>query len=85
MKRILLCFAALLIVAPLCAQDDAENCADHPLVSRMPGFYLYKCEESFNAIDVMTGPEETRLLEGTVFNYEYYLQDGAKCPAACRS
>lgn len=41
LKRILTVFAALCSVAgPLHAQDDAEGSADHPLLSRYPGFYI---------------------------------------------
>lgn len=61
--------------------QDAENCKDHPLVNRMPGFYLYKCEESFNEADIVVSAEKTEHLEGTVYNYEYYINEGAAMPS----
>lgn len=63
------------------AQDDEDGCNDHPFFNRMTGFYLSKCEESFNEVEVVTGVDKTTLLAGTVTNYEYYIKDGAKMPS----
>lgn len=63
------------------AQEDTEGCKDHRLVNRMPGFYLSKCEESYNEADIVIGIDKTEQVEGTVYNYEYYIRDGAKIPS----
>lgn len=63
------------------AQEDAEGCKDHPFFNRMPGFYLSKCEESYNEVEIVTGPEKTETVEGTVSIYEYYIAENAKVPS----
>lgn len=63
------------------AQDDAEGCKDHPFFNRMPSFYLSRCEESYNELEIVTGPEKTETVEGTVSFYEYYVMDNAKVPS----
>ncbi len=65
----------------LFAQDDTENCKDHEFFTRMTGFYLSKCEEGYNEIEIVTGVEKTQPIEGTVTYYEYYIKDGAKTPS----
>ena len=47
-----LIFALALSAAPamLPAQDDAAGCKDHPLFTRMPGYYIAEYQESpFNS------------------------------------
>lgn len=73
--------AAMTLTANFSFAQDADNCKDHPLVNRMPGFYLSNCEESYNEIDILIGADKTEHLEGTVSNYEYYITDGAKIPS----
>lgn len=81
-KRLIICLAVLFTSDPSFAQtNDTEGCKDHPLVNRMPGFYLAKCEESYNQVDVLIGPDKTEQMEGTVYYYEYYINDGAKVPS----
>lgn len=71
----------LTLTANFSFAQDAEDCKDHTLVNRMPGFYLYKCEEAFAEFDILIGIEKTKLVEGMVYNYEYYINDGAKVPS----
>lgn len=61
--------------------NDAEGCKDHPLVDRMPNFSLFKCEESYNEMEVVVGEGKKENLEGTVYNYEYYINDDVKAPS----
>lgn len=37
---------AVAAAAPLPAQQDAEGCADHPFLSRMPNYYILECKSS---------------------------------------
>lgn len=40
---------ALLLVAPslaLAEKPDAPGCKDHPLFTRMPGYFIYRCKEA---------------------------------------
>lgn len=84
MKRILtfsLLLLALLLTNFCFGQDDSEGCKDHPLVNRMPGFYLNACEESHDVFDIVTGAEKTEIVEGIVSHYRYYIKDGEKMPS----
>jgi len=45
--RICVSFGVLLVMPNLLyAQEDGKNCKDHPLLSRMPDFYISSCQES---------------------------------------
>ena len=53
------------------SQEDAKGCKDHPLFTRMPGYYLGRCEEKeFDAhkfYDPATKEEVT--VEGRKYQY----------------
>jgi OmpA-OmpF porin, OOP family len=52
-------------------EPDSDGCKDHPLVTRMPGFYINWCRSSeFDALTVYEGGRE-KSVEGksTVINY----------------
>jgi len=89
----LFCFAFLAILmsvpASLFAQDeDAEDCKDHPLFNRMPNFHISSCE--FREFDAFKFPVEnsteddvkTQTVEGKLYIYYYYVNDGATEPSA---
>jgi len=77
--------AALMLVVsclPALAQDDAEGAKDHPVLARMPGFYLSTAEEQeFASYDFTVG-DEMQAVEGRYWRLEYWLKDGAKNPGA---
>jgi outer membrane protein OmpA-like peptidoglycan-associated protein len=85
MKRfITLAALATLVVLPLAlaAQEtDEEGCKDHPLLTRMKGFYISSCEASFDAVEFYVGEDKVQTLEGqkTVINYN--LAEGAATPS----
>jgi OOP family OmpA-OmpF porin len=85
MKKAFICFLLLILFVISSqfsfAQDDADGCKDHPLVNRMPGFYLALCDESYNEKELIAGVEKTEIVEGTVTEYEYYAKDGQKLPS----
>jgi hypothetical protein len=68
---------ALLLISsiPLLAQD-AEGGKDHPLLSRMPGFYISECSQNYTQLDFLNAAGENIKLEGNltfiwyVFNSE---------------
>ena len=81
--RILL---ALVLCAATCvpafAQEDAEGAKDHPVLARMPGFYLAGMEEQeFAAYDFTVG-DDVQAVEGRYWRLEYWLKEGAKNPGA---
>ncbi len=70
------------LAAVAAAQEaDTEGCKDHPLLTRMKNFYLYRCESNFDAVEFTTGDDDTKTLEGQKTSLEYYLQEEAANPS----
>jgi outer membrane protein OmpA-like peptidoglycan-associated protein len=68
--------AACLFAVPAVAQD-ADGSKDHPMFSRMPGYYI----EEYDAQDFATFELETdpaRKVEGRYTRISYWLKEGAK-------
>jgi OmpA-OmpF porin, OOP family len=78
-------FVGLLVAAPAVqAQGDVKGSQDHPLVTRMPGFYIgaYTVEE-FAAYDpTVIGAKKDVHWEGKKFTIGYDLKDGATAVSA---
>jgi outer membrane protein OmpA-like peptidoglycan-associated protein len=72
MKKIQLGFIFLLISFSSLAQTDLEGCADHPLFSRMPGYYILECKQNYDQLDFYDANGQDVLLEGTL-TYAWYL------------
>jgi OOP family OmpA-OmpF porin len=62
------------------AQDDAEGCKDHALLTRMPAYYISSCSNSYNQAEIVTGSangEQVRkTIEGNVTSLEYNQKEG---------
>jgi len=72
---------ALLCLHPttLCAQEDAEGGKDHPLVSRLPGYYIDVYEErDFDACELKVGPGKSENVAGRMYRISYYTKQGVK-------
>lgn len=67
---------------PVHAQDDAEGAKDHPVLARMPGFYLSNVEEQEFASYEFTVGDEMQAVEGRYWRLEYWLKEGAKNPGS---
>jgi outer membrane protein OmpA-like peptidoglycan-associated protein len=79
---ICLAFLAGFLLANFCAaQEDAEGCKDHPLLSRMKSFYITGCEKNFDAVEFTIGPDKTVTIEGDKTVINYGLKDGAETPS----
>ena len=79
---VLTALAALAIVPLLRAQEvDAENCKDHPLLSRMKGFYIIECEKDFDAVEFPIADTDSKTIEGNKTFLKYYLKEGAPKPS----
>jgi hypothetical protein len=77
----------LVVVIFLCtihgamAQDD-PGCKDHPVMSRMPGFYIDSCEKKdFDQYPFVDLKGKETMVEGTYTFIKYALKDGAKAPS----
>ena len=88
LKRLASLFAAIamafaVLSAPLQAQEDKKGGKDHPLLSRMPNYFLEIYEEKeFDAMDqewpTPAGPQWKKFhWEGKKFRIGYRLKDGA--------
>jgi OmpA-OmpF porin, OOP family len=62
-------------------EQDAEGCKDHPLLSRMKGFYISSCESKFDAADFYTADGNTVTVEGQKTTIGYALNEGAPSPS----
>ncbi|MBL0019982.1 MAG: hypothetical protein IPP17_27025 [Bacteroidetes bacterium] len=68
MKKIV--FALMLVFAfslNVHAQEDAEGCKDHSLLTRMQNFYITGCAENYNELILRTSATETMTKEGNLF------------------
>ena len=74
---------AFLLSAALAAfAQDAENCKDSPLITRMPGATIHNCEhKEFEQLDVRTGTDKDgeaiqKHLEGEYWFWDYGNREG---------
>lgn len=80
----LLLLAFLLAVGTATAQPDAEGSKDHPMFTRMPGFYIEDYQASdfdsnqFIVSTKVEGDWEEKSIEGKKTTIWYTLQEGAK-------
>jgi OmpA-OmpF porin, OOP family len=72
----------LALAAPAAAQDEPGS-KDHPLIARMPGFYIGSYRNAdFDAHDfVVKDDAEPVRVEGKLIEITYYIKDGAKVPS----
>lgn len=73
--------AMLLVVlaaaVPARAQDDAEGAVDHPMLSRMPGYYIDDYDANdFGALDLDVEPEKH--VEGKFWHISYRIKEGQR-------
>ncbi len=91
MKRVFAGIVMLLLLgaATVVAQEDEENCKDHPLFTRMPNLHIVGCSSSqFDLRKFPVGPpkpDEEPVksvdVEGSVFWISYGLNEGATAPS----
>ncbi len=86
-KRILLilgfCLFSLLITPVLSvAQEDMPGSKDHPLLTRMPGFYISGYEyKEFDTADFKNDKGEDIKIEGHKYHIEYDIRKEKKAPS----
>ena len=78
MRRWLIAAAVCLCAAPGLAQDkDADGARDHPMFSRMPGYYIEEYDaQDFSSVELDTDPP--RKVEGRYWKISYWLKEGAR-------
>jgi outer membrane protein OmpA-like peptidoglycan-associated protein len=80
MKKIVAFFLLLFAgILPLIAQDDAEGSKDPVLFTRMPGYYIYRCDDiQFDSFEFTVGPGKTQAVEGHSLFYVYWIKENAQ-------
>lgn len=70
-----LCLSLLAFAGATFAQEkDAENCKDHPLLSRMKNYYIAECETRFDEATFILPGSEEKTLEGQKTKLRYDIQ-----------
>jgi len=72
MNKLILTFLGMMIGIATGFSQDAEGCKDHPLFSRMPGYYISECTQNYNQLDFYNSKGEDVKLEGTL-TYAWYV------------
>jgi OOP family OmpA-OmpF porin len=83
MKKVLILALVLLMSSVVVAgEPDEPGCKDHPLLSRMPGYRIQRCESrQFESLEFwLAGGKNTRI-EGHYTKILYALNDGAAEPS----
>jgi OmpA-OmpF porin, OOP family len=77
---VLILFAlAILPRAAAAQQKDATGCADHPLFTRMPTYWIHHCvTKQFDAKTIPVGEGKTASVEGRTWQAVYYPQATSK-------
>ena len=83
-NKIRLCalLASFLVANISFAEEDAEGCKDHPLLTRMPNFYIQDCEtKDFDQMDFVNTQGEDIMVEGKRYYISHYINEGAQAPS----
>jgi outer membrane protein OmpA-like peptidoglycan-associated protein len=67
------------VLASPAQQQDEPGSKDHPMVPRMPGYYIanYKAND-FDGYDFPVAEDKDQRVEGKYWQIDYWLKDGAK-------
>jgi OOP family OmpA-OmpF porin len=78
MRRWLMAAAVCLWAVPGLAQDkDADGSKDHPMFSRMPGYYIEEYDaQDFTSFELDTEP--SRKVDGRFWKISYWLKENAR-------
>ncbi len=81
MKKIFLTMVlAITVFLYVNAQNDADGCKDHSLLTRLENFYISGCEENYNELELRMSSTQTETKEGNLFKiyYRYNFDAGIK-------
>jgi len=83
-NKIVFCLSVgfLLATGTAFAQEDVAGSKDHPLLTRMPNFYIQDYEEKeFAQADFYNSKGEEIKVEGHKYYIEYEIKEGKKAPS----
>lgn len=73
---------SLLMISLGTADEDAEGCQDHPLLTRMPDFYIQDCEtKEFDQMDFVNKQGNDITVEGKKYYISHYINEDAQHPS----
>ena len=76
-----LLISALMVTLAI-ADEDAEGCQDHPLLTRMPDFYIQDCEtKEFNQMDFVNEQGNDITVEGKKYYISHYINEDVQPPS----
>lgn len=83
MNKLIFFFAIILFSVSKAIAQDAEDCKDHPLLTRMPDYLISECAVNFNHLDFFNSKGEDVSLEGNLTYIWYYFNEksGKKEPS----
>ena len=83
MKKSTLFFTLFFVSLRLLAQEDAENCKDHPMFNRMPNMFISQCSQNYDQVDVPFTQTKSETKEGnkTFIEYVYNTESGVPAPS----
>jgi OOP family OmpA-OmpF porin len=72
--------AGVLCLAPTAfAQDDVEGGKDHPLITRMPGYYIGEyIEKEFDSVPFRDSQGKEVMVEGKYYYIDHLVKEGVK-------
>src|SRR5688572_22480068 len=70
------CLFLTLHITAQVSDMDMEGCADHPMFTRMPNFYLYDCSENFAELELQVADDSIQRHEGNRAYIEYRFNEG---------
>lgn len=77
-----LCLAALLFAMPvssgMCADEDMEGSAEHPVFARAPGYHIADFSENEDAVDYNYTRDDAGLIAGRRAYYNYVVNAGSR-------
>jgi outer membrane protein OmpA-like peptidoglycan-associated protein len=60
---------------------DAEGCKDHPLLTRMPEYFISDCSQKYDQLDFLNAAGEELKLEGNLTHIAYSMNPESGKPA----
>jgi outer membrane protein OmpA-like peptidoglycan-associated protein len=81
--RILFLTCCLFSLPALSQPKDAEGCVDHPLINRVPGYFIAECDRSdFGSQEFAVEGRDAVTVDGRKTVLKYALPEGAKGQSA---
>jgi len=74
MKNKITLLVLMLIIITAGFAQDYEGCKDHPLLTRMPEYYITECAQNYNQLDFVNANGEDIVLEGNL-TYIWYTMN----------